>query len=127
MAKIKFELKEATRANTLWMSLDYYGGDADSDHHEEWKFDFPYSEWQDHIKEIEEEIAKYKILKKLTGITHGDDVKYEEIEKEYGKEIADMYEDVPNDPQGDFQFKTVLDYIYLVGYDEKGNKYQSYT
>ena len=49
------------------------------------------------------------------------------IIEEYGQEIFDLWEQAPNDPAGDYQWKCYLSSIKLVGYDEQGNKYISYV
>ena len=48
---------------------------------------------------------------------------YDEVLDKYGKDIADMYDNTPNDPQSDYQYKCYIHNMTLIGYDEKGNKY----
>lgn len=125
--KIKFEKVESSRAGTIWLNIEYMGGDADTEHFNEEKFDFPYSDYKNHLKEIENRVNQYNIIKKLTDGSGGTQRhKYEDLKEEYGEDIADMYESVPNDPQADYQFKTSLRYLTLIGYDDNGNKYKSY-
>lgn len=49
------------------------------------------------------------------------------VKEEYGEEIARLYDNAPNDPQGDYQFKCYISSIKVVGYDDKGNRYESYV
>ena len=124
MNKYKFELEEKSKNDSLWIHLMYSGGDADSEHPEEYQLDIKFSEYENHLEKIDEEVKKYKILEKLTSDNHGENLEYEDLEEKYGEDIANMYDNVPNDPQGDYQFKTSLDSITLVGYDKEGNKYE---
>lgn len=127
MRKIKFELEEESKANKIYLQIEYMGGDADTQHFEEHQYPFLYSEYADHLKEIEEDYDKYMIIKQLTdGSSGAQDHDYDDLVEKYGKEIANLYDNVPNDPQGDYQWKTSLVCVTLIGYDEKGNKYESY-
>lgn len=128
MRKIEFEKTENSRADTIWLLIKYAGGDADTEHFHEEKFEFPYSEYETHLEEIEARVDQYKIIENLTDGSGGhQDHDYEDLVEKYGEEIAELYENVPNDPQGDYQFKTSLDSMKLIAYDEKCNKYEAWA
>lgn len=129
MKQLKFELKEkiSDKANKLYLHVDYAGGDADTDHPETYLLhEIPFDEYEKHLEAISAEVDKYETLKQILGYG-GHTMNYAEIKEEYGNEIADMFDNVPNDPQSDYQFKCYIEYIYLIGYDKEGNKYQSWV
>jgi len=121
----KFSKVEESRANKIFLQLDFAGGDADSDHPESEEFvGIKFSEYQNHLPQIQARIDQYKILKQILG-QHNP--KYEQIKDKYGDEIANLFDNTPNDPQADYQFKCYLSSIILIGYDEQCNKYQAYV
>src|SRR6187402_2778321 len=124
--KIKFELEEKTRAGKLYLIVNFAGGDADTEHPEEIEFEkIPYLDYKSHIEEISKTIEQYNILKEILDVNSVKHLEsYKEVEAEYGKEMALLYDNTPNDPQSDYQFKCYLDSMELIGYDEKGNKYK---
>lgn len=125
MKPIKLELKEKARKNVVYLAVKFEGGDADTEH------------WEEHILKgltfnnvqvsshttVNQEVEKYRILKNLLD---DNDISYEDIEKEHGKEMARMYNEAPNDPQCDYQFKCYLDSVILRAYDENGDRYEAY-
>lgn len=127
MKNIKFEKREASRASKVFMVVTYMGGDADTYHPEEYLLPFSFDDYKNHLEEIGQDLDKYKILKKLTDGSGGQqDHNYDDLEKKYGEEIASLYDNIPNDPQSDFQFKTSLDSVMLRGYDSEGAMYEAY-
>jgi hypothetical protein len=56
-----------------------------------------------------------------------DNADYEEVEEEWGEEVAQMFDNAPNDPQSDYSTKTSLQSVILRGYDDKGNMYETYN
>lgn len=128
----KFKKKRKGRINIIYLYVMWMGGDADTEHPEKHKFSFLYSEYRDHLKEINEIIMKYKLLGTLLDVNHSNYVGDESdpcntVEEKYGKELVSWYEDAPNDPQGDYEFKCSLDYIKLIGYDEEGTKFEAWV
>lgn len=120
--KIKLEKVENSRANKVYILLNYSGGDADSDHPEEYILkDVTFDTIEDNIAIIEKEVNDYKILKK---ILYDTDIKYKNVLEDYGEEMAELFETVPNDPQCDYQFKCSLSTMQLIAYDGEGNKYK---
>jgi len=127
MRKINFKLEEKSKANTIHLLLKFAGGDADTEHDQEHHFKFPYSEWEENVDEIKKEFDFYKILQTQLDIYKQDTSNgYDAIEKEFGEEMALSFDNCPNDPQCDYQFKCYLDDIVLIGYDEECNRYESY-
>lgn len=126
--KLEFELEEKSRANNLYLQLNFCGGDADTEHPEMELLPFGFDVWENHINEIEIEIKKYKLLSEILDVNSagymGED-DYDDIKEKHGEVIADLFDNVPNDPQCDYQYKCYLDSPNLIGYDESGNKYES--
>lgn len=123
MRTIKFTLKEQSRANKFYIFVMFAGGDADTEHPQEYLMPFPFSEYEKHLAEIGDKIEFYETLKSVLS----NEFEYEEILDKFGKDMADAYENVPNDPQNDYQEKCYIDDITLVGYDMQGNKFESYV
>lgn len=128
MKEIKFELKEKSRADKIFLRVTYAGGDADTEHPQDILLKFPYSEWKQNLEAIQKEVETYKILKDLLNINSSKYIKndYDQVLELYGKEVADLYDNVPGDPQTDFYCKCYLDGVSLIGYTDKGNVYEAY-
>lgn len=121
--KIQFHKEEESRANKLYLVVNYYGGDADTDHPKEYEYKhIKFHEWELYKEEIEADVENYRKLKTALKLDS-----YGEMLDEWGEEIADLYETVPNDPQNDYQFKCSLDGVILRGYDENGTMYETYN
>lgn len=124
---MKLELIEKARKNVVYLQINFAGGDADTEHPEEYLLKgIEFSQIKEKMPEIEAELAKYSILKDLLS-NHGDELTYDEVLEAHGREIASLFDNAPNDPQSDYQFKCYLDDVYLIAYDEQGDKYRSYT
>ena len=126
--KIDFRLTEQSKANTIWLKINF-GGDADTEHPEYIKFDLPFSEYENHLDEIEEIVNEYKTLKKILDVNSSSMMyceSYKEALEKHGEKMAKLFDNVPNDPQADFQFKCSLAGIELVAYDKESNEYTSY-
>src|ERR1035437_3080475 len=100
----KFTQTEQSKADKLYLLIEFAGGDSDTEHPEYHEFKIKFSEYQDHLDEINKVIDDYKILKKVLG-NHGENPEYNDVKAEHGEKIADLYDNVPNDPQADYQFK----------------------
>lgn len=125
---IKFEKKENTRANKFYISVMFEGGDADTDHPEEYEMQgITFYNYKEHLDTIKSEVEKYKKLKDILEEYSQARSPFDEILEEYGEDMASLYENTPNDPQCDYQFKCHLSSIVLTAYDSDGNKYQSYV
>lgn len=121
--KIDFKWSKKAIRNKIFIQLNFEGGDADTQHTEIIEIkDVRFSNWEVDREVIETFVEKYKILEQFDR-----DTTYEEVLEEYGEEIVGMYEDIPSDPSGDFQWKCYLSSIKLLGYDEEGNEYSSYV
>ena len=74
-------------------------------------------------------IEKFKILKLQKILSYGGRTSsnYNEIKDEYGDEMARLFDNTPNDPQADYQFKCYIDRIELHAYDDKGDLYTQYV
>lgn len=138
----KFQKVESARTNQLWIHLLYEGGDADTKHPVDYKLPFLFSEWEEHLDEINEIISKYKRLKKVLDCgSYGGRIRAERVNGQYryvitryGRpnveiedDLQELIDDVPNDPQNDYQDKCYLSYITLIGYDLEGAKHEAYV
>lgn len=127
--KIDFKLKEKTRANKFYIFVNYEGGDADTDHPEEYGLEgVDGNNYKDNLDKIEQEVSDLKTLEKILN-EHGTSSShpYNIIKEEYGERFSILFEDVPNDPQCDYQYKCSLDHIKLIRYDNEGNRYESWV
>jgi hypothetical protein len=126
MKPIKFDLKEKARKNIVYLAVKFEGGDADTEHWDEYLLkDITFDTVNSNLETIEAEIEKYKILKDLL-YDPSSTPTWDEVKEEYGDEIARMFDNVPNDPQGDYQFKCYLDTVIIRAYDKDGNRFEAY-
>jgi hypothetical protein len=131
--KLNFILKEKSRSGQFFISLMYEGGDADTDHPVEHGIKasdgtkITYLNYQEYLTDIEKEVNDYKKLQSFLDANYSDNNGYKKINDLYGDKLANMYDNTPNDPQTDFQFKCTLDSIKIGYYDESGDRYESYT
>ena len=124
-----FRQTETSKADKLYLYLLFEGGDGDTEHPEWREFrNIKFSEYKNHLDEINELVDKYKTLSKILDVNsreYSED--YDEVKDKYGEEMARMWENVPGDPQVDYQRNCWLYTIKLVGFDEKGNKHEAYV
>ena len=128
----KFRKVSQAKRDQLFLHLMYAGGDADTEHPVDIPLNIKFSEYKQHLKEINQIIDRYKRLKKV--LKSGSDINYNSTKKAYfiddiyiDDDIQDLVDHTPNDPQSDYQFKCYLDSIILIGYDENGDKHESYV
>jgi hypothetical protein len=120
----KFKFKEAAKKNCVYLHIDFAGGDADTDHPESYLIkDVTMTNIDEHLDEVNHLIDTFKKLKKVLSDT---DIEYDEVLSEYGEEVARLYDNAPNDPQCDYQYKCYLSSMELHGYDENGDLYIQY-
>lgn len=121
--KIELKLKEKARINTAFIEVKYAGGDADTEHFQEYLLkDVTVDNWVGH-ENIEKEIKLYEIIKTFN---NNYDITYDEILEKYGQEVVDVYEEIPGDPQVDYQFNCSFQSLKLIIYDALGDKYEAY-
>jgi energy-coupling factor transporter ATP-binding protein EcfA2 len=117
--------------------------DADTRHPEEIDLKIKFSEYKEHIDEINDIIDKYKRLEKVLHCgSYGGRVRSERINGRYryiiknrggrpdieiDDDLQDLIDMTPNDPQTDFDEKCYLGSMKLVAYDEEGNRHESYV
>jgi hypothetical protein len=120
-----FKKVSSPKKDKVYLHLPFWGGDADTKHPEDIDLEIKFSEIENHSDEIRKEYEKYKILAK---ILEDKDIDYDEVKEKHGAEMARMWDNVPNDPQADYQFKCSLSSysIKLIAYDKEGNKHESY-
>jgi hypothetical protein len=125
MKAIKLELKEKARLNVVYLLVMFEGGDADTEHPKEYLLEgVTFEDFAKQQDLVQAELDKYRDLKEILD-TNGDDMDYSEVVEGYGDEIAQMFDNVPNDPQCDYQFKCHLGHVDIIAYDSKGNKYEA--
>jgi hypothetical protein len=138
-----FKRTGSAKLDCMYLHLMYEGGDADTRHPDNVKLPFKFSEYKEHLEEINEIIDRYKRLKKVLDCNGGwGEIDYNRAKKKYvvktrrgnnrqEEEIDDdlqrLIDDVPNDPQTDFDKKCYLSNIKLIGYDQEGNKHEAYV
>lgn len=135
--KIKFKKAEDSVLNTLFLKLTYMSGDADAYEYAEVEIeDVNYTNYQENLDKIKAEVDKYKLIGRFTDCNDslymedrrkGISDRYEFIKKEYGQEIADLYDQSPGDSTSDHQYKAHLHDIELHAYNEKGELLISYV
>ena len=120
----QFKLAEKAKRNSVFLYVMYEGGDADTRHPEQYILPgITMENIDEHLDEINKEIDDFKMLKKALSNT---DFRYDDVLEEYGKEIADLWDNAPNDPQADYEFKCYIDRIELHAYDNNGDLYKQY-
>jgi hypothetical protein len=125
--KVKFQKEEDTRAGKVFLVLNYMSGDADGDFPEE--IELPgviFDKNLDTGEDIEQVIKDYILISEITDVNsqkHLDD--YDEIKEQYGEDIANSWDNGKNDPQSDYSEKCHLNQVFLRGYDQLGNKYET--
>ena len=125
-----FKFSEISKAklDKLYIKINFAGGDADTEHPEEYDLGIKFSEYNDHLEKIQKEIDLYKTLEKILNINSAQHLEdYREVDSKYGEEMAMLFDNTPNDPQSDYQFKCYISNILLIGYDKNGNKHQAYV
>lgn len=128
MSKLKFHKKGESRAGKLFLVINFAGGDADTEHPQEYEYKGLYYDQVDKYEDrITSDIAKYKILKDILDVNSGKfEEDYEEVKEKYGPDIARLFDNAPNDPQNDYQNKCYIDTVIVRGYDDKGTMYETY-
>ncbi len=124
----QFKLRESAKKNCVYLHVMYAGGDADTQHPEYYLLKgITMDNIDEHLDMINKEIQDFKTLKKILSYGGRTSSKYDEIKDEYGDEIAILFDNTPNDPQADYQFKCYIDRIELHAYDDKGDLYTQYV
>lgn len=128
--KLNFELTEKSKSNKMFVNVRFMGGDADCEYIHEYILPCNLNNWENHKKEIEENITFFKNVQKCLDKYGRDGYApsvNDEMKEEFGEDVANFIdENVPSDPTVDFQFYCVINYISIVAYDNEGNKYKSY-
>lgn len=107
--KIKFELEEKTRANKIFLKVEYMSGDGDASEFEEIEIEgVTFDNYKEKKKEIEAFIAPYKILAEVTDVNHKNYTEdYDEVGDKFGEEVASLYDNCPGDSTCDGQVKHI--------------------
>jgi len=127
----KFELKEKVKTNIFNILVKFEGGDADTSHYEVYEIEgvtaLNYTQ-PSHWSKVDEQLEIIKAAKQvLSNGKWSSYFDYEATKEEWGKEIADFCDDIPSDPQADYQFKCYIDSIILQYYDSEGNLFNNYV
>jgi|SRR6478609_2050129 len=128
--KVKLKKQQESDVGKVYILLNFEGGDADTTHPDVVlmeNFSFDGKQEIELPFETTVLIEKYKILKNILDVNHKDYLEnYKKVKEKYGEEMADLYDDVPNDPQTDYSCKCYLSDIQLKAYDLKGALYVGY-
>lgn len=128
MKKPKFEKTEDSKANKLYILVEFEGGDTDTKQPELIEVKgVDYINYLDNLDKIEEEVDKYKLLEKILDINSSKFLEdYDSVKEEYGEELANLFDATPNDPQNDYQNKCYIGSITLIAYDKDCNQFRAY-
>lgn len=125
----KFTKASESKSNKMYLHIIYEGGDADTRHPVDIELEgIKFSEYENHLDEINKEIEKYKLLRRIldqNSVSYCEN--YRSVKVRFGEEMAKIYDNVPNDPQSDYQYKCYLDRVDLIGYDLDGSLYTSHV
>jgi hypothetical protein len=123
----KFKKSGTPKIDKLYLKIMFAGGDADTEHPETIDLKIKFSEYENHLDEINKIIENYIILRGALDINSVAYCKkgYKEVKIRFGEEIADLFDNTPNDPQNDYQNKCYLDSMELIGYDQSGHKHKA--
>lgn len=121
----QFKLKESAKRNCVYLHVMFAGGDADTEHPTYYLLNgVTMDNIDDHLEEVNKKIEDFKTLKMI--LKSRDVPSYEEVKEEYGSDIARLFDNTPNDPQSDYQFKCYIDHMEIHAYDDKGDLYAQY-
>lgn len=121
--QLQLEFKEKSKNNKVFIVEKYYGGDADTEHFEEFELTNFTMNYDNNIIVIDDSWKSYYEQLKDALRNYED---YNDVLNAYNEEIADAWDNAPNDPQNDYQNKTRLDSVFVVYYDHEGTKFQAY-
>lgn len=124
MSLNQFKFKRAAKRNCVYLYVNFEGGDADTSHPDSYLIkDVTMDNIDEHTETVNTLIDNFKTLKKVLSDY---DIDYTTIKEKYGEEIANLYDNAPNDPQSDYQFKCYIDSIELHAYNADGDLYTQY-
>jgi hypothetical protein len=125
MELLKGKLIEKSKANTFFIEVQYYGGDGATYENEQLFIDgvnaLNYLEPENQTK-IFEKINFLELIKDI----HGIEFNYDEIKSEYGSVVANFIDNIPGDPECDYQYKCSFDCFELRYYDSESNLFSVY-
>jgi hypothetical protein len=126
---IKFRRVGEPKKEQLFLEILFEGGDADTKHPKKYEFKgFKYSDWEQHLPEINKVIGEYQTLQKILDVNCKEHCEeYDEVKTKYGEDMADLYDQSPRDPQCDYQYHCYIDRMELVGFDENGVEWRAYV
>ena len=117
--------KSISKANTFFIELEFYGGDAVTYHREQEMLDGITA--LNYIKPENQTVIFKRIeFLELVKNVSTPEFCYDEIEAKYGEKVAKFIDNMPNDPECDFQFKCTFDDFELRYYDSESNLYSVY-
>lgn len=118
---MKIKKIENTKANQVFIRLNFMGGDADAFITEEYSLECTFQEIESKISYLKERCSFYKELQKIDFYYDED---HEDWVEKYGQEIADELDTFPSDPTCDNQLPCILDDFSIIAYDEFCNLYE---
>ena len=126
MGRYDFKLKTKSKINTFRIWVEYMGGDADTYHNEYYELPDVDAETMNVFRpQINELVRTLKKLGNILDVNNSEYLEcYDDVLEKHGREVADMYDDVPGDPQCDYQYKTSMSEIRLQYFDDNGNLWE---
>jgi hypothetical protein len=122
---INFKQNGQLKLNDFYIEVSYEGGDGDYSTHEVYRVKdqegqlLNASNFKDHLDIVEKELTVYKQLMVALSIEN-----YNEVVRKYDEEVADAWDNAPNDPTNDYQDKMYIDRIKLVYVDSQGKIFE---
>ena len=125
MKELKFKKIEDSKRDKICIEIEYMSGDGDAEETILYNLPYTYTECQDYIESIQEELDKWKLLQKILDVNDGFYIERDvsEVSKLYGDEICNMYSEVPTDVTCDDYLQSIYK-IDLIAFDTEGNKLQ---
>lgn len=119
---IKNKLKkiENSRQNTLYVVIEYTGGDADGEYIREHKLE---TSFNDSENLSENDIEFIQLIKNVKNILNYDSISSNNIDCDTPEGKFIDY-NVPRDATCDYQFYCYIQFISIIGYDNECNKYK---
>lgn len=135
-----FKQSEKPKRDQLFVGLKYGGGDGDYNEYDEAPLDIKFSEYKEHIDEINDILEKYQRMQEVLECgQEGKVVKMafpsqkwvicdrrskNRIETPIDDDLQDLLSMVPSDATyGDGDYKCYLESLSLIGYDENSLKH----
>ena len=127
---VKFEKSADSRANKFFLVVDCMFGDADGYDKVEIDLSDSYVIADDTFSkdfsvpiEIMQLVDKYKIIRDMQ--EEDACIMYSDVEEAHGEDVAELFSDIPWQPEMYGDVKCAITGFYLLGYDQSGTEYKA--